>query len=222
MKKSALPLALVFSLVATHWAAGETKVEQQKDGTVKVLTSVYNAHFDAAGNLDEFTVKGEPFATQQFNLKLATPGQIGDEKVSIVVSGNSVRVQSTVNAGSWTHWTFDENTVAVESAGYNFEFHMDPLVPKVILSLPNETDVFVELGEKLRQGGQVRGVVLGNGLAVTESSGEAPYFHQHNLRLVPVPYIIGGHIEDTISFTLSVGEPAPELTTYDPDTAKPQ
>lgn len=118
------------------------KIEQAKDKSVSVTTSVYSAAIDSQGNLTELSVKGLPFATSNFS---ATPNAREPqpfENVSISVSGIDV----VVSAGSArTQFSFEEDTINVISEGYGFELFIEPLGKRVLVQRKDEDEKFLRV-----------------------------------------------------------------------------
>ena len=158
MNKYLLLLFLPF-LLAADPASAEAKITQAVDRSVSVVTPVYIARIDSAGNLAELSVKGAPFATQKFatnpSAKVPTPF----ENVSINVMGQMVAVRSGEGR---TEWIFGEDSVKVETEGFPFEFQLDPSAK---VALIKDGGAISPVGGKFGGGGII-GVVLGNDLAV--------------------------------------------------------
>ena len=188
-------------ILVTHLASAQTKVEQAADKSVSVVTPVYSARIDAAGNLAELSVKGAPFATQNFatnpSAKVPTPF----ENVSINLTGQMVAVRS---GEARTEWTFGEDTVDVLTEGFPFEFKLDPSLKLAIVKDAGASSLAGFTG------GRVIGVVLGNDLSVMASGDGKPYgFHIQPPRMFPSLYTNGfGKVGQNTHFTLKLGAPA--------------
>ena len=160
MNKS-FPLFFLAFLLAVHPASAETKIEQAADRSVSVVTPVYTARIDPAGNLAELSVKGAPFATQKFlkppDASSKAPSPF--ENASINVAGQTVTVRS---GEARTEWAFGEDSVKVETEGFPFEFQLDPSAKVALI----KDGGAISLAEGKFRGGGVIGLVLGNDLAV--------------------------------------------------------
>jgi hypothetical protein len=125
MNKS-FPLFFLAFLLAFHPASAETKIEQAADRSVSVVTPVYTARIDPAGNLAELSVKGAPFATQKFLKPLDASSKAPSpfENASINVAGQTVTVRS---GEARTDWAFGEDSVDNSAAGKNTAFFITGL-----------------------------------------------------------------------------------------------
>jgi cephalosporin-C deacetylase-like acetyl esterase len=221
-------LALWVLVGSSEIVMADVALHQAADHSVVITTGVYTAKIDVNGNLAELSVMGALFATQKF-FKSAAASKVPTpfENVTVNVVGKLVAVRADE---AWIEWTFGEDFVKVETAGFPFELKLDASVKMARI----KDNGAASLAGKKFAGGGVIGMVLGNDRSVMfmnygdwkllaledmrwgydpavkiSAEGLIYNFAIHGERLFPACYTNGfGKAGDRTHFTLKLGVPA--------------